>query len=193
MIFCIYMYRINGQNNRISLLLAKNKKIYHTQDLGVLWGISNTNTLYKTIERYTDKGILQPIYKGMYTTIGVGQLNPWLLGVKALHSYAYVSCETILFNHGLINQPPSSITLVSSISKRFQIDQHIYRARQLQDQFLYNQIGVEQHNDVYVASAQRAMVDMLYFNPHMHFDSNIDWQKINALQKLIGYSVTQRL
>ena len=61
---------------RISELLQLDRKLYHTNDLAVLWGIANKHTLYMTITRYMDKGILFPIYKGLYSTIPCRFLRP---------------------------------------------------------------------------------------------------------------------
>lgn len=192
MLSCIYMYRINEYNSKISLLLESNQKIFHTQDLGIIWGISNKNTLYKTVQRYIANNTLKPIYKGMYSTAQVSQLNPWEMGIKAIHSYAYISCETILFQNGYINQPSQCISLISAKSKQFQINNHVFKSRQLKDEFLYNDIGVIQDNNVHVATSNRAIVDMLYFNSRTHFDITPNWKDIRQLQKSIGYPITDR-
>jgi len=44
------MYRINE-------LIKLDRKIFHSNDLAIAWGISNKNTLYTTIKRYVQKGI----------------------------------------------------------------------------------------------------------------------------------------
>ena len=37
---------------KIDVLLKQDQKVFHTQDLALLWGIINKNTLYTTIKRY---------------------------------------------------------------------------------------------------------------------------------------------
>ena len=54
---------------RISELIKLDHKIYHSNDLAILWGITNKNTLYTTIKRYVQKGVLTPIDRGLYSTI----------------------------------------------------------------------------------------------------------------------------
>ena len=64
------MYRINN-------LLKQKNELYQTQDLGLVWGIAKRNTLYTTIKRYEQRGILIPIHKGFYSTIPLDQINPF--------------------------------------------------------------------------------------------------------------------
>lgn len=183
------MSRINN-HNYTDTLLKQTERLFHTQDLGVLWGIKNQQTLYTTISRYTKKGVLTPLHKGLYTTITIDQLDPYQLGVKALHSYAYVSCETMLMSYGMINSNPPVVTLISTYSRYFQIGQHHYRSRRLQDQFLYNAAGIKINAGILVATPERAIADMLYFNPRAHFDGLVDWKTVQKLQTLIGYPLT---
>ncbi len=83
------MYRINE-------LIKLDRRLYHTNDLAILWGVSNKNTLYTTIKRYVQKEILIPVYKGLCSTIPLSQLNPLEMGVAIVHKYAYLSTESVL-------------------------------------------------------------------------------------------------
>ena len=62
------MYKINK-------LLQAPTKLFHTQDLALLWGISNRNTLYTQIKRYVQKSILHPIHKGFYATVNPDRIG----------------------------------------------------------------------------------------------------------------------
>jgi len=179
---CTYMYRINK-------LLKEKNTLFHTQDLAVLWGITNRNTLYTTIKRYVEKGIFAPIYKGFYTTVDLDQLDPVSLGIRALHGYAYLSTETVLGRAGVIFQLSSQITLVSSLSKIISIGDQSYRVRSMRDEFLYNNLEISMENGIPIASPERAMADLLYFNPHYYFDNwkALDIKKVRSIQKEVGY------
>ena len=65
------MYRITQHRgfagDRISEIAVRDEVVFHAHDLAILWGISDKNTLYTTLKRYTDKGLLKRIYKGLYT------------------------------------------------------------------------------------------------------------------------------
>jgi len=175
---------------RIDTLLKQEQKLFHTQDLALLWNVENKNTLYTAIKRYVNKGILIPIHKGFYATVPLKDIDPYRLGVGYLHSYSYVSTETVLVQKGIMFQQSFTITLVSARSAMFTVGVNRYISRSLADHFLHNSAGIDTQNGVQTASVERAIADMLYFRPRFHFDVEklIDWKKVKALQKFIGYS-----
>ncbi len=166
--------------------------IFHTSDLASLWQIKNTNNLHTTLKRYVQKGLLIRIYRGLYSLKPIEQLDPALVGMKALHRYSYVSTETILVQAGIIQQKFDQITLVSSVSKKFSVGPYGFRSRKMNDKFLYNGAGVTSEGGIKKASVGRAVADLLYFNPNAYFDAEklIDWKKVKAIQKAINYPLT---
>lgn len=182
MLSCTIMYKINS-------LLKQNQTLYHTNDLALIWNIKKLNTLYTTIKRYVKKGILIPIHKGYYSTIPIDQNDPIKLGISYLHNYAYLSCESVLIKNGIIFQTSSYIILVSDRSAKFTIDSYNYFVRQLSNRYLFQTIGIENDNGIYCAVPERAIADLMYFNPNYHFDNQkaINWLKVRQIQKEIGY------
>lgn len=193
------MYRLNqripknpNNSGRFADLAQLGQIVFHTKDLANLWQINNPNTLYTTLRRYAQKGLLFRVYKGMYSLKPIKEVDPLLLGLKALHRFAYVSAETVLVQKGIILQNISAITLISDISKSFSIASHKYRCRKLKDKYLYNPAGIITQGDIKIATLERAVADILYFNPRAHFDGAdlIDWSKVQSLQKEMKYPLT---
>jgi len=177
-----YMYRI-------SELTQLDRKLFHTNDLALLWKITNRQNLYMTITRYIDRGILFPIHKGLYATVPPSALDPLELGKAVIHRYTYLSTETVLFQAGVISQPVYEYTFVAGRSARITVEPWTFRYRQLKDEYLYNPAGIVDQNGNFVATVERAAADLLYFNPRYHLDipENIDFEKVESLQKEIGY------
>lgn len=160
--------------NKLDILLKQPQKIYHTDDLRILWDIINPNTLHQTISRLVKRGVLIKIYKGLYSTIPISDLDPIELGSRLINRFCYLTTETVLAQKGIINQSPNKITFVSNISKKITISNNTYLYRQLNDKYLYDSSGISpQSNGVLVASVDRAKSDMLYFQSHYYFDKNI--------------------
>ena len=174
---------------RISELIKLDRKIYHSNDLAILWDIANKNTLYTAIKRYVQKGILIPIYKGLYSTVPLSQLNPLEMGKAIIHRYTYLSTESVLAQTGVIAQTTYMVTFVSDLHKKVTVGSMSFLFRQLKDEYLYDPTGVINQNGVFVATTERAVADMLYFNPKYHFDilEGIDFDKVRSIQKEIGY------
>ena len=176
------MYRLNE-------LIKSDRKTYHSNDLAVLWSISNKNTLYTTIKRYVQKGILIPIYKGLYSTVPISELDPLELGRAVIHRYTYLTTESVLAQAGIIYQATYAYTFVSSLSKKVIVGPFSFLFRQLKDEYLYNPTGIELQDGNFIATTERAVADMLYFNPKYHFDfsESIDFDNVRRIQKEIGY------
>ncbi len=177
------------KKNKLDLLLKHPQNLFHTQDLALLWNIENKNTLHTTIKRYVQKGALIRIQKGFYSKVPIDQLNPVKLGMSFLHSFCYLSTESILTREGIISQSIPYITLISSKSKKFKIKGNTYLSRQMKDEFLFNEFGVEKKNNIKQATIERAVADLLYYNPNYHFDgpSLINWEKVKEIQKKVGF------
>lgn len=178
-----------SKNEKLKLLLLDKRSFYHTQDLAVLWGIDNKNTLYTTIKRYVKKGVLNNIYKGFYSTGHLKDADPVVLGLAALRRYGYLSTESVLAKNGVIFQDIKYVTFVSDFSKRFKINGYNFLVRKMKEKYLYNGAGVIFDKKIRTASSERAVADMLYFKPNYYFDAKkaINWSKIKEIQKTVGY------
>lgn len=174
---------------RLSELIKLDRKIYHSNDLAILWDITNKNTLYTTIKRYVQKGVLIPVYKGLYSTVPLTQLNPLELGKAIIHRYTYLSTESVLAQAGVISQAIYMYTFVSNLPKKVSVGSMSFLFRQLKEEYLNNSAGVINQNGIFIATTERAVADMLYFNPKYHFDvpGNIDFEKVKIIQKEVGY------
>mgnify|MGYP001598808201 CR=1 FL=1 len=178
-----------SSGERFSRLAAMGEQVFHTDDLANLWNIRNVSTLHMTLSRYVSQGFLHRVQKGLYSIKRPSDLNPYVVGLKALHGPAYISCETVLFEAGVINQPPRSISIVSGVSRRFTLVGHDYRSRKLTDAFLFNNAGVDTKDGARIADMPRAVADTLYFNSKKHFDvpSIIHWDAVRDIVSAIGY------
>ena len=170
-------------------LLKQEKKTFHASDLALLWEINNKATLNMTLKRFVDRGILKRIHKGFYATTEIDNLDPLDLGFSYLNTFSYVSLETVLAQKGVIFQDIKYITFVSSKSKTFEINGVFYKSRQLKDKFLNNTSGISKVGNHFEASLERAVADILYYNPLYYFDNPkaIEFEKVKNLQKEIGY------
>lgn len=186
------MYSIkqhNQKQDKLNLLLKSPNSLFHSKDLSLLWNITNKNTLYTTIKRYVQKGVLLRIQKGFYSKLPLDQVDSVKLGMAFLHSFCYLSTETILSQKGVISQSIPYITLISNQSKKFKIKDNFYISRQMKDEFLFNEAGVKEKDGIRQANLERAVADMLYFSPNYHFDIPhlINWAEVKRIQKIVGY------
>lgn len=177
---------INIRNtDKLGDLLKQDRRLFHTNDLALLWQISNRDTLRQTISRYIKKGVLIQLYRGFYSTQPVEKLNPFELGTSVFHSYSYLSTETVLVLNGIIFQEIFFHTFCSTKKEKMKVGIHDFASRKLDSKYLYNPIGIEDKGTYKMATTERAVADMLHFDPNYYFDAHnmIDWKKVNEITK----------
>lgn len=180
----------NTSAQRLSALIKTGRNLFHTDDLALLWQIRNPNTLRITLARAAKDGWLYRIRRGLYSLRPAEEIEPELLGTACLHRYCYVSTETILRDAGIILQSISAITFASSVSRCWEAGGSRFISRRLSERFLMNATGIEAKNGALRATSDRAIADMLYFDPWYHFDRPFDWKSVMLLQREIGYPLT---
>ncbi len=184
----------NTTQARFAMLASLGEVVFYATDLANLWEISNKNTLHTTLKRYCQQGLLHRVYRGLYTIKPVEKVDPVLLGLRASHEFSYLSTESVLALNGIIQQNIPSITIVGPKSKRFSIAGNDYKVRQLADMYLFNPVGIKEKDGIRIATVERAIADLLYFNPKVFFDAgkNIDWEKVQQVQREIDYPITKQ-
>ncbi len=170
-----------------TLLLKQERKIFSIDDLALIWKIENRNTLRVTISRYVKEGTLIPIKRGLYSTAPLDELDPFSIGTSYIKGFCYISLQTVLSLHGLINQNPQAVTLIGGRSQEFEVNGERYICRKMKPAYLYNLEGIDLKKDYAVASAERAVADMLYFNTKFHFDAEerIDWKRVKKIKEKV--------
>lgn len=148
------------------------------------------NTLRVTLHRLTDAGILHRVQRGLLSLLPPEKLDPIVLGSACLHRFCYLTTESVLRDEGYILQSVDAVTFASGVSRKFTVLGHRFISRRLHARFLHHPAGIQKMNGVLRATPQRAVADMLYFNPWYHFDTPVDWTQVKTLQQEIGYPLT---
>lgn len=183
--------KTNITAKRLALVANQKFSLFHFKDFANLWSITNANSLRRLLKRYCDSGVLYRVQRGLYSLISPEKIEPDVLGAKVLHRYCYLTMEWILYREGYISQHSYYYTYASDLSKHFELYGHLFLSRQLNPQFLMNDAGIIRTSvGILEATLERAIADMLYYNPHFYFDRDIDWVKVRAMQEKIGYPLT---
>ena len=163
------------------LLTASSKTVFTTRDLGNIWAYENYNSLLERIEYFTKTNRLQKLRKGIYAIAGI-DVNELELANK-LRSPSYISFETVLHKDGVTFQWDKRITLASNESINLKVDGHNIIFRQIKDSVLLNKADIIDEKNYYIATKERALLDMLYINSSFQFDNlrGMNFEKINDL------------
>lgn len=169
---------MNNQTN-IEKLITSSKKVFTTDDLAVLWQISERSKLLSLIKYYLRQRRLKHIYKGVYA---YGDYTPLEVAQK-LVPLSYISLYTTAQIHGLTFQHYSTIFCVSLKSKKYEIGLQKYEYHKVKELIFYNPIGLISGGAYTYASKERTICDLLYVYPQFAFD-NLRGVNTSLLQQI---------
>jgi hypothetical protein len=157
-----------------STLLRSNNTVFTFKELSLIWNEPDVNRIKKRVYRYTKMGKLYTIRKGIYAK---DKNYDKLELANKIFTPAYISLETVLSREGIIFQHYDQIFVVSYLSRKIACDGQTYVFRRIKDNLLTNSLNIEKKGNYYIASRERAFLDIIYLNKSYHFDnlSSLDW------------------
>ena len=129
------------------------------------------------------KGLVLNPRKGIYAKKNYNPAE--LAGLVFVPSY--ISLEYVLQKAGVVFQYDSAITSVSYLSREIEMLGQTFRYRQIKGEILYNLEGIEQQDNINIATTERAVLDMMYLNSECYFDNLNSINKKRIMQLLPIY------
>lgn len=159
--------------------------VFSIKDIALIWGESNAELVKTRVYRYVKAGKLYAIRRGFYAKDK--DYNKYELATK-IYTPSYISFETVLGRAGVTFQYYSQIFAASYLAREITADGQKYSYKKIKDPILTNKIGIEIENNYFIASPERAFLDVVYLNKEYHFDNlvNIDWNKVYEILPIYG-------
>ncbi|KKU82774.1 MAG: hypothetical protein UY09_C0005G0006 [Parcubacteria group bacterium GW2011_GWA2_47_8] len=159
--------------------------IFTTKDVSLLWEEDDVDFVRKKLYRYMKAGKLYSIRKGIYAKDT--NYERYELATK-IFTPSYISFETVLAKAGVVFQFYSQIFVASYLARELIIDDQAYSYRRIKDAILTNRKGIEVADNFFVASPERAFLDVVYLNKDYHFDnlSSMNWNKVDDILPIYG-------
>ena len=168
---------ITKKGNYLNILLRSNKTIFSTKEIALLWNEENSVAVRNRLNDYVKNGKLIRLRRGLYSKDK--NYDKFELAVN-IYTPSYISFETVLYKAGAIFQYYNSIFVASYLTRDVNVDNQKYSYKKIKDTVLTNQSGIKRNNNYYIASPERAFLDVVYLNKGYHFDnlSPIEWDKV---------------
>lgn len=166
-------------------LMRSKSTIFTTNDVSLLWQEPDANFVRKKLYRYVKAGKLYSIRKGVYAKDK--NYEKYELATK-IFTPAYISFETVLASAGVVFQFYGQVFVASYLTREFTVDGQVYALKKVKDSILTNQIGIEVKENYFIASPERAFLDVVYLNKEYHFDnlSSIHWDTVDEILPIYG-------
>ena len=187
----------SNENDLIFNLYNDSRTVYRLNDIAMLLGETNFESLNKRLNYFVRTGKLLNPRKGIYSKTAY---NTEELACR-VYTPSYISLEYVLQKSGVIFQYNSQISSVCYLSRSIDIEETTFVYRKIKDEILVDTTGIiRNENGVNIATAERAFLDLLYLDGEYYFDNlnQINEELINKLlpiyrSKVLTQRVTQLL
>lgn len=170
------------KKNIILSLYKKPQTVFTLQEISLLFPEIHYGNLKKRMSYFAKSGSIKKLSRGVYAK---DRFNAFELANK-LYTPSYISLETVLQRAGVTFQYYESIFAVSYLSRTVKVGDYTVVYRRMKKNILLNKLGIEEQENVVVASPERAFLDAVYLYKDYHFDnlSSLNWDKITELKNL---------
>jgi hypothetical protein len=177
------------QTNRfITSIYQLPQTVFTVNELAIIFPHIKPQNLGQRLRYFSKTNGLVKLRRGLYAKTDYSRLEL----ANKLFSPSYVSLATVLEREGVIFQHDSAIHMVSYLSRKVTINGQQIVYHKFKQRILVNQAGLVEENGVWIASIERAMLDVLYLFGDTYFDNlkMVNWEK---LQKLASIYESQSL
>lgn len=171
---------MNSSQNILLDIYNDKRNVFKISDIAQLSGIDDIKSLAWRMNYYVRQGRLLNPRKGIYAKNGFKMEEL----AACLYTPSYISLEYVLQREGVVFQYDSKITLVSYLNRTIEVGDYEISYRIMKGGILANLNGINFKNGIYIASAERAFLDLYYLNPHYYFD-NISILNYKTIIKLL--------
>lgn len=161
----------SSQNNKCDLVLAiyqDIRTVFRLNDIALLTGETNFQSLNQKLNYHVRTGKLLNPRKGIYAKPGYKAEEL----VCTIYTPSYISLDTVLQKAGVVFQYDSRVSAISYLSRNIEVEGRTFKYRKLKGELLVNTAGIIRHeNQINIATAERAFLDMLYLEGETYFDN----------------------
>ena len=172
------------QKNVLEVILSSPRTVFNVQSLRMLTECEDSQKLTKSLHYYVKEGNIRNPRRGIYTKATFDEKEM----ACSLFRPAYVSLEYVLQRSGIAFQYDDTVTSVSYLNRIVEIDDKAYQFRIINPELWIGMDGIEQQDNILIATPERAFLDMIYLSAgNCYFDNLHPLNKIKVKQLLPFY------
>lgn len=175
---------MSSHKNVLETILNSTRSVFSVQSLIMMTESQDSQKLTKSLNYYVKEGKIRNPRRGIYTK------NTYDEREMACNLFrpAYISLEYVLQRAGVVFQYDEAITCVSYLNRIVDIDNKSYRFRIINPERWIGFEGIVQHDNILIATPERAFLDMVYLSAgNCYFDNLRPLSKTKVKQLLPLY------
>ncbi len=153
----------------LNAILSSPRTVFTTKWLAMNDTSRNSESLNRSLRYYTKTGaLLKPRY-GIFTKPKYDEKEMACTLLKP----SYISLEYVLARAGVVFQYSSEITCISYQTRTIEVDGKSYVFRKINPMIWANMQGIEQQDNIAIATPERAFLDMMYLSAGQCYFDNL--------------------
>ena len=172
---------MSSQFNILETILNSTRTVFTIQSLMMLTRGNDSQKVTKSLHYYAKEGKLLNPRRGIYTKQNFDEQEM----ACCLFRPSYLSLETVLACAGVVFQWDETISCVSYLSRRVEIDGKQYQYRKINPEIWIGMEGVEQRDNVAIATVERAFLDMVYLSAGNCYFDNLRPLSVPVIRELL--------
>ena len=180
---------MSSQTSLFQMILESPRTVFTVQSLMMQTGCNYSSRLAKSLHYYAKEGRIRNPRRGIYTKqkYDVQEL------ACSLFRPSYISLEYVLQRAGVVFQWDDSVTCVSYLSRAVEVDGKQYQYRKISPELWIGLEGIEQRDNVAIATPERAFLDMVYLSAGNCYFDNLRPLSVKQVRKLLPLYRSQKL
>ena len=159
---------MSSRTNLFQAILESPRTVFTVQSLMMQTGCNDSGRLTKSLHYYVNDGRIRNPRRGIYTK---QRYNVQELACS-LFRPSYISLEYVLQRAGVVFQWDDSVTCVSYLNRAVEVDGRRYQYWKINPELWIGLEGIEQRDNIAIATAERAFLDMVYLSAgNCYFDN----------------------
>lgn len=175
--------------NTLETILNSTRSVFTVQSLMMMTNCNDNERLTKSLHYYTDCGKIRNPRRGIYTKLSYNEQEMSC----CLFRPSYISLEYVLQRAGVVFQWDESVTCVSYLTREIEIDNRRYQFRKINPELWIGAEGIEQQDNIAIATPERAFLDMVYLSSGNCYFDNLRPLSTSAIRQLQPLYRSQKL
>jgi len=172
---------MSSRDNILQTILSSTRSVFTVQSLTMLTGWNDNQKLTKSLHYYIAEGKILNPRRGVYTKLVYDEQEM----ACSLFRPSYISLEYVLQRVGVVFQWGDTMTGVSYLSRQVDVGGKEYQFRKINPELWISMKGIEQRDNVCIASAERAFIDMMYLSAGNCYFDNLRPLTIAKIRELL--------
>lgn len=165
----------------LSTILSSSRTVFTPQWLAMTDSSRDKDSLCRSLRYYARTGALRNPRGGIYTKPVYDEQEM----ACTLFRPSYISLEYVLARAGVTFQYSEDITCISYLTRTIEVDGKSYVFRKINPLLWANMAGIEQRDNIAIATPERAFLDMMYLSAGQCYFDNLHPLKPELIRQIL--------